>query len=141
MKPVSNIPQRKIREAVFQTLFSILSIEQQVVSFSEMLADTLSISHEDAEKIFEYSQKIHQHCSSLESLIQEKFENEWSSLTLVDKTIIYLISYELLYERKLEPSILIAEAIRLAKKFAHQHAYKLIHVVMNALLEKESVHP
>lgn len=132
-----NVPQRKIREAAFQILFAHVHVDQTNALLSEMLGHTLSISQEHMEEIFNYVHNIYLQIPVLDPLIEKNFETEWPLLSLADKTIVYLISYELLYEQKLDVAILLAEAIRLAKKFAHPHAYKFIHVIIDSLVEKE----
>jgi N utilization substance protein B len=85
-----------------------------------------------------------QHCSSIDKLIQEHADN-WrlERMPLVDRNILRIAIYEMLYEDDIPCSVSINEAIELAKVYGSSDSSKFINGVLGniaiCLLKDKSV--
>lgn len=77
---------------------------------------------------------IHQRRHSLDAAIQSVSEH-WrvSRMAHVDRNILRMAAYELLFEEELAPPIVINEAIEIAKKFSSEQAAVFINGILDAM--------
>ena len=59
----------------------------------------------------------------------------WKRIALVDKCILRVAVYEMLFEEKVPPVVAINEAVELAKKFADRQSKPFINGLLNSVME------
>jgi len=124
--------RRKARECALQILFQL---EFAAEDLSEILKDYWSQQKVSAE-IKEYSEwlvkGIWEHRLEIDRVIQQASKN-WrlERMATVDRNILRIGVFEMLFEKNLEVPIVIDEAIEIAKKFSGQEAA----VFVNGLLD------
>ena len=126
--------RRKAREETLRILFRL--------EFEENLAETeLDKYWEDkkaSEEIKEYSNwlvnGIVSNQREIDNIIQQVSEH-WriSRMALVDRNILRMAVFELLYEENLAPAIVINEAIEIAKKYSGDEAATFVNGVLDAI--------
>ena len=94
---------------------------------------------EDKSLIWQLVKGIVEHLSSIDKII-EKAAPEWpiSQITIVDRNILRLGLYELLYADKKEvpPKVAINEAIELAKSFGGESSGKFVNGVLGTVYKE-----
>ena len=75
--------------------------------------------------------------AEIDGYIQEFLEN-WSfdRIMLIDKESIRIGVYELLYQRDLEPKIVIDRLVRLSKKYGGENSSKFVNGILGAVYRK-----
>lgn len=75
----------------------------------------------------------------IDAAIQSVSEN-WriSRMALVDRNILRLAAFELLYQKRLAPAIVINEAVEISKKYSSDQASNFINGILDALNKKQT---
>ncbi len=76
--------------------------------------------------------KVKEKDKELEAIIEEHSKWRRERTDLIDRTILKIALYEMLYEPGVPPAVAINEAIELSKRFSSEKAYQFI----NGLLDK-----
>ena len=61
------------------------------------------------------------------------------ALDIIEKNVLRLATYELIYKRELDNPIIINEAIRLAKKYGSVDGYKYINAILDKMIKAEDL--
>lgn len=71
---------------------------------------------------------------NIDKIISENLEN-WTieRLNSVDKAILRLSAYSLLYQKDIPPAVVIDEAINLAREFGTDDSYKFVNAVLDSI--------
>ncbi len=127
--------RRKARESTLQILFQIefdsSSLEKIVNSYWENIAYS-------EEEIRSYStwliEGILSHKEEIDRIIQSVSEH-WRvpRMAIIDRNILRIAVFELLYEEKVAPSIVINEAIEIAKKYSGEQAGTFVNGILDAI--------
>ena len=129
------ISQQKLREIVFQLLFSqsfTASEEDEVIDFMmQQLKVTKKVMKEAEEKC----QKILSKLEDVDALIARFCDSyEFNRIAEVEKSVLRLAVYDLCYlDSSLPPKVAIAEAIRLTRKFATAESAGFVNAVLDAI--------
>ncbi|MFQ5720942.1 MAG: transcription antitermination factor NusB [Candidatus Aminicenantales bacterium] len=129
--------RRKAREATLQILF-------QLDFNSSELTQTINHYWQDRKAfpgIREYSQWLVEGIISNQKEIDriiQSFSKHWrlSRMAVVDRNILRMAVFELLYEKNVAPAIIINEAIEIAKKYSGQEAAVFINGILDAISKK-----
>lgn len=127
--------RRKARESTLQILFQIefdsSSLEKIVNSYWENIAYS-------EEEIRSYStwlvEGILSHQEEIDGIIQSVSEH-WRvpRMAMIDRNILRIAVFELLYEEKVAPAIVINEAIEIAKKYSGEQAGTFVNGILDAI--------
>ncbi|MFA5929056.1 MAG: transcription antitermination factor NusB, partial [Candidatus Margulisiibacteriota bacterium] len=115
--------RRLAMQIIYQMEFSNISLEDAcgaALSNVEYIDETKEFSCDLAAKTWE-------HKAELDQLI-EKYSKGWKleRINVIDKSILRLALYELLYSKDLPKNIVIDEAVELAKKYSDPEASKFV---------------
>lgn len=126
--------RRKAREHTLRVLFQLefgnTEPEKTVAQYWE--------NRRILEEIKEYSswltKGIIEHQQEVDKLIQS-FSKNWrlSRMALVDRNIMRMAVFELLYETNVAPAIIINEAIEIAKKYSGEEAGVFVNGILDAV--------
>jgi len=129
--------RRKARESALQVLFQLEFDE----SDSDKVLDQYWKGHKESEDTQEFCrllvQGILSHRVEIDTHI-ESTSQHWrvSRMAHVDRNILRMAVYELLYEKELAPAIVIDEALEIAKKFGSQETSKFVNGILDAIRKK-----
>ncbi len=130
MKPKDRTKARELALALlFQDHF------QQEPPLEEALAlfqGESSPPPEVEEKALELRRGVKEKEKELEEIIETYSKWRKERIDLVDRTILKLALYEMLYDPRVPPAVAIDEAVELAKRFSSAKAYRFI----NGLLDR-----
>ena len=129
--------RRKARESALQVLFQLefvnLNVDRGISQFWE--------GKKTVESIKEYSthlvKGIDSHKEEIDELIQS-ISDHWrmSRMAVVDRNILRIAVFELLYEKDIAPAVVINEAIEIAKKYSSDDAASFINGILDAVRKK-----
>ena len=126
--------RRKSREETLRILFR-LEFEN---TSAEKTLDQYWENKKASEEIKEYSnwlvKGIVSNQKKIDNIIQ-KVSEHWrvSRMALVDRNILRMAVFELLYEENIAPAIVINEAIEIAKKYSGDEAATFVNGVLDAI--------
>lgn len=129
--------RRKARESALQILFQLEFDNSQV----EKTISQFWGEKKASESIKDYSswlvKGILSHQKEIDNLIQSA-SNHWriSRMAIVDRSILRMAVFELLYETHIAPAIVINEAIEIAKKYSSEEAAAFVNGILDGVRKK-----
>ncbi|MBS0634423.1 MAG: transcription antitermination factor NusB [Verrucomicrobia bacterium] len=136
MTKITEMPPQKFRELVFLLLFS----QDTHANDPEMLFDTLShelkVSRKHLKAAWDRHEAVLRHLPDIDADISKISTSfEFHRIQKVELAILRLCCFELFIEKKLSAAIVIAEAKRLAKKFATPDAAVFCQALLDAMVK------
>lgn len=129
--------RRKARESTLQILFQLEFNNLQ----PEKTIQHYWLNRKASKEAKEYSHwlvnGILTHKEKIDSIIQSVSEH-WriSRMAVVDRNILRMAVYELLFEENIAPAIIINEAIEIAKKYSSDEAANFVNGILDAIRKK-----
>lgn len=129
-----SLPPQKFREIVFLLLYrnDFLCSELEETVF--LIMDNLKVTKKS---VLEAQERVLLITACLEQIDEKisKASTEYSfeRISSVEKTILRLGLYEILYDTALEPKISFAEAIRLTRKFGSPESAHFVNAVLDTV--------
>lgn len=126
------IPAQKLREVILQLLFSQEFLTQDLPA--ELLRKELKLSLMSTEQAKERALTILSHKSSIDSKLLECCPGyTLKEIHPVERNILRLGAYEILFDEAIPPKVAISEAIRLSSKFSSKSSISFVNAVLDAL--------
>jgi transcription antitermination protein NusB len=128
--------RRKARVCALQMLFQFDVTKPRIDELSQMYWD--SFGEEFGEVDEEFSNRLAlgtiSHIESIDELIKQRAEN-WriSRMAIVDRNILRLAIYEFLYEDETPKTVVINEALEIARRFSTFEATQFINGILDAI--------
>ena len=122
----------KARELALALLFQDHFQEEPPLEEAFALLQEDALSPEVKKKALEIRQGVKEKEKELEEIIESYSKWRKERIDLVDRAILKLALYEMLYDDTVPPAVAIDEAVELAKKFSSGKAYRFI----NGLLDR-----
>lgn len=130
---------QKFREIVFQLLYSRGFEESDWEAIVPMVMRQLTMTKKTVRLAKERAEIIWEKRETLDQMIVEKAKNyELNRIPRVEQTVLRLGIFELLYS-DLPKEIVIAEALRINRKFATAEGVGFVHAILDTL-QKENQH-
>ncbi|MBE0461554.1 MAG: transcription antitermination factor NusB [Candidatus Aminicenantes bacterium] len=126
--------RRKARESTLQILFQI----EFDSSSLEKILDSYWETRAHSEEVKSYStwliEGILSHKDEIDRIIQSVSEH-WRvpRMAIIDRNILRMAVFELLYEENVVPAIVINEAIEIAKKYSGEQAGTFVNGILDAI--------
>ncbi len=130
--------RRKARESTLQILFQLEFDDSQLDKAISKFLENKKADKEEKELCTRLICGIAANQGEIDKIIQSASEN-WriARMAIVDKNILRMAAYELLYDKDLAPAIIINEAIEIAKKYSSEQSATFINGILNALIKKK----
>ena len=75
-----------------------------------------------------------EHINKIDTLITKNLENwDFNRLKLVDKAILRLSTYSLLFQQDTDPRIVINEAVTIARTYGTDDSFKFVNAVLDSI--------
>ena len=132
------IPPQKFREIVFQLLYSDdFGGSEEVM---EMLMAQLSVTKRIVREASLLMDKILEKKGEIDEIIRGNSESyDFERIPRVERNVLRLSLYELLFATGIPPKVAIAEAIRLTRKFATAESAKFVNAILDAVYKKNTI--
>lgn len=129
--------RRKARESTLQILFQLEFNDRGLENIFESFWQEKKASKEIKEYCRWLVEGIVSHRERIDQLIQSVSEN-WriERMALVDRNVLRIAVFELLYEENLAPAIVINEAIEVSKKYSSEESATFVNGLLDAVRKK-----
>ena len=131
------LDKRKYYEILFQTLYVsyFTSLDKEVISF---VMEKLKVTRKNVLSAYEYVSKLLEKKEEISQLIDQSVEDyALNRIPLVERTILLLAFFQILFDEDFPDKVAMAEAIRLARKFSTKEAGAFINGVLDDLYNKK----
>jgi N utilization substance protein B len=79
------------------------------------------------------------HITNIEEMVRSKLDkSDLDHIRIMDRTVLYLSVYSLMFCRDVPAKVVINEAVILAKEFGNYNSYKFINGVLDAVSRQSS---
>lgn len=132
------VAPQKLREATFQMLYSYDLGNTTDEAIIELLSGELALSKSVMKTIQHRVKQIRSHLKEIDGLIAATSHSyDFERIHTVERNILRLGAYELLYEKNTPQKVVFAECIRLAAKFSTKEAAPFINAILDAIIKKQ----
>ncbi|HAZ15866.1 MAG: transcription antitermination factor NusB [Chlamydiae bacterium GWC2_50_10] len=129
------LPKKKFREAVLQILFcnqfSSAFEEQALIPF---MMREFQVTKRRVREVLAFASNVLEKAGECDALIA-RFSHEFSleRIPWVERSVLRLALFELLFQPEIPPKVAFSEAIRLARKFATRESARFINALLDAV--------
>jgi len=130
--------RRKLREAVVKALFQL---DFRPDEFEDILRDTLNDEriHEVKKDVEKYLKRIHENRERIDEVISKYLLNwDFGRVSYIDRSILRLGAYELLYEMDVPIEVTLDEMVEIAKKYGSEESGKFVNGVLDKIAKTEA---
>lgn len=126
---------QKFREIVFQLIYSEdFASDTEVI---EMLMGQLAVTKKTLREASVVRDRVFENREAIDEVIgSHSTSYALDRIPRIERNIIRLGIYELLIAKDLPPKVVLAEAIRLSRKFATPEAATFVNAVLDSILKK-----
>jgi len=126
--------RRKARAIALQALYEIDSVGHDVEEVVTRFLAEAWLSEENDAFVRELVSKVIQNKEKIDHNIQ-KFATAWpiEQIPVVDRSILRLAIFEILFDNKVSVKVAINEAVELAKKFGSDNSPKFVNGVLGSV--------
>lgn len=136
------VPRNKFREAVFYAVFSWDfscrdggSCEEEISMFMEQL----SMSKKNIREAREKAERVLKNKEMIDEVVQRHITDyDLHKISYVDRNILRLATYELLFDNEIPEVVAISEGIRLCRKFSTPESANFVNGVLDAIYKNEA---
>jgi len=134
--------RRAMRETVFQVLFcndfSRLDNENDIEKVFFLVESESKYPLESVkDDVIRYCSFIIQNTEEIDGIIKQFLFNwSWERLSEVDRNILRLATYELIFESKVPVEVTLNEAIEISKKFGSEKSSKFVNGVLDSIAKE-----
>lgn len=127
-----SLPRRKFREILFQLLyshhFSKIDGEEYVHTMMDLCKTTKKNVKEAQNKVLQIDQQMQE----IDSFIKNEAKDyRIERISKVELNVLRLGLYELMFDPTLPQKVVIAEAIRLCRKFSSRESAKFVNAILD----------
>lgn len=127
-----SLPQQKFREIVFQLLYSYDLGKSHEEDMLPLIMKELSVTRKAVKEAAERAQKIQEMWPEIDKEITQSSQSyTFERIQSVERNILRLGVYEILYDEEIPPKVAISEAIRLARKFGSPESANFVNAVLD----------
>ncbi len=139
---MAGIPAQKLREIVLQILYSLGLAPPDQEALETLLAKELSLPVSAITTAYKRAQEVLTHLNAIDTQIAETSQAyDPARIPNVERGILRLGIFELLFDDSIPPKVAIAEAVRLARKFSSPEAASFINAVLDSIYKKSLGEP
>ena len=126
--------RRKARAIALQALYELDSVRHPAEVILARFLDATSLSDDNKAFIRELVKGVFRHKEQIDQNIQ-RFAPAWpvEQLAVIDRNILRLAIFEILFDNKVSVKIAINEAVELAKRFGSDNSTKFVNGVLGSV--------
>lgn len=128
------LPQVKLREIIFQLLYSRDLGRAEESSSIALLMKELHVTRSGVYLALSKASMLQNHLAEIDATITKAVKDyTLARIQRVERCILRLATYELTIEKTIPPKVVITEAMRLGRKFATPESANFINAVLDAI--------
>lgn len=130
--------RRKARELAFKVLFQVDQVNAEPRKAYEYLVEETNLAEKDQDFSWELVVGCIRNMDTIDNRISS-YSREWSvnRMPAVDRNIMRIAGYEILYTNSSQPVVAIDEAIEIAKKYGDSGSPGFINAILDRILGDE----
>ncbi|CAL1329332.1 transcription antitermination factor NusB [Candidatus Providencia siddallii] len=128
------IARTRARKRVVQIIYSWQISKNPITKIEYDFSDECTISNIDTTYFYELIFGITNNVRKLDSLMIPLLSRDFNNLGQIEKAILRLSIYELIYRKDIPYKVIINEGIELAKIFGSEYSYKFINGVLDKII-------
>ncbi len=129
-----SVPAPKFREAVFQMLYSYDMGGAKDEDMLDLLMQELAVTKNVMREVQLRVHKIRSHLKEIDAMIANTSHSyNFERIQSVERNILRLGAYEMFFDDDIPHKVAMAEALRLARKFATKEAGTFVNAILDAL--------
>jgi len=131
------LPPQKFREIVFQILYSADFISGEEGEMIPFMMQELKVTKRSMVDAHDRMNQVLKKLDVIDAAITEaSTEYSFERISRVEKTILRLGLFEILFDEKVPPKVGIAEAIRLCRKFGTPESADFVNALLDGIYKK-----
>jgi N utilization substance protein B len=131
------LPKQKFRELVLLLLYSHDFSQGEEEDCLNLVMQELKVSKKHLLEAQNFRRAVEAKKEALDDEIQTNATSyEFARIPGIERNILRLGAYEILYSQEIPGKVAIAEAIRLARKFASPESATFVNAVLDAIYQK-----
>ena len=129
--------RRSARKTTLQILYEVDTVGQNWEEVTERVLGNIKLGLDNKSFVRNLIKGVMDNKSKIDILIS-KFAKSWSTeqMASIDRSLLRMSVYELMFDASLPPKVVINEAIELAKGFGGDNSSKFMNGILGALLNK-----
>lgn len=128
------LPQAKLREIIFQLLYSRDVGRSEESNSIALLMKELHVTRSGVYLALSKASELQNHQDEIDATITKAVQGyTFARIQSVERCILRLATYELTIEKTNPPKVIITEAMRLARKFSTPESSNFINAVLDAI--------
>lgn len=128
------LPQQKFREVVFQVLYSLDMGEPDEAELIILVMKELSVTKKTVRIALERALEVKKKQIEIDEMIRKAaFSYAFERIQSVERNVLRLGVFEMLFDDSIPPKVAIAEAIRLSRKFSNPESSLFVNALMDNL--------
>lgn len=132
-----SIAPQKFREIVFQLLYSHDISQADEAEMIRLICAELEVNKKVVKSAQQVLDKVIEKLPEIDQLIATSCTAyAFDRIQTVEKNILRLGTYELLFDTELPTKVAIAEAMRLTRKFGSPEAVNFVNAILDSILKK-----
>ena len=126
--------RRKARKTALQVLYEADCVGHPIAPILQRMGDEQSLSKESTLFVEEIASGVVDHMNEIDAYIQ-KFAPSFpvSQISIIDRTILRIAIYEIVFHKQVSVQIAINEAVELAKSFGSSNSPKFVNGVLGSI--------
>ena len=126
--------RRKARATALQALYEIDSVTRNSSEVVERLLADSNLSEEYGSFVRELVEGVVQHKDEIDGSIQ-KYAPTWplDQIAIIDRNILRLAIFEILFDNKVPVKVAVSEAVELAKSYGSDNSGKFVNGVLGSI--------
>ena len=133
------IPKQKFREIVFQFLYSQDVGEGSEAAMIALFTKELSVTRKAVQEAIARAKEVNRHLAAIDEHIKRASTSySFERIQSVERNILRLGVFELLFDDTIPPKVAIAEGIRLARKFGTPESATFVNALLDAIYKSST---
>ena len=130
-----SFPRRKMREIVFRMIFSEnVTRGCSARELASVCRDESGVTRKVLRQAYERMRNVYDHMATIDGHIQNaSTAYAFERISNVEKNVLRLAVYELLFDTSVPPQVVMAEAIRLSRKFGTPEGGEFVNAVIDTI--------
>ncbi|MDM8520053.1 transcription antitermination factor NusB [Anaerolineales bacterium HSG6] len=131
-------PRRRARAVALQALYELDYIDHAIETTLTALVEQYPLPEAAEEFAWSLTTGIHSQRNYLDDVVKE-LAPEWpiTQIAAVDRNVLRIAIYELLFKPEIPPKVAINEAVELAKLFGGESSPRFVNGVLGSLLSQD----
>ncbi|MBA3814946.1 MAG: transcription antitermination factor NusB [Parachlamydiaceae bacterium] len=137
-----SVPAQKFREAVFQLLYSYDVGRGDEDDMVDLIMHELAITKKVTKEALSRVEKILKKLSEIDAMIGKTSQSyTFERIQSVERNVLRLGLYELLFDDEIPPKVALAEAMRMTRKFGTKESASFVNAILDALYKQSLGEP